>query len=127
MTDRARILLADRDKLMLDILRDLLKTKYEIVGEVEDGLALIRVAQELKPDIVVSDITMPPLTGLEAMSLIKKDLPEVKFVFLSNHADPGYLTEAMHLGASGYVLNKSGSSELLAAIEEVLEGRCHVA
>jgi DNA-binding NarL/FixJ family response regulator len=61
------------------------------------------------------------------MSLIKNDLPEVKFVFHTNHVDPGYLTEAMRLGASGYVLNNSGSSELLATIEEVLEGHCQVA
>ena len=126
MSGRARILVAHEQRLMLDILRDLLKGRYEIVGEVEDGFALVRAAQELKPDVVVSATEVPPLSGLEALSMIKKDLPKVKFVFLTDHADPGYLAEALRLGASGYVLHKFGLSELLTAVEEALEGRCHV-
>jgi DNA-binding NarL/FixJ family response regulator len=93
---------------------------------VEDGEALVKLALEVKPDLILLDISMPLLNGIEAARQIRKSLPRVKFIFLTMHTDPTYVTEAFKAGASGYLLKRSASSELLCAIQEVLEGRNYV-
>jgi DNA-binding NarL/FixJ family response regulator len=123
---RIRILLADDHKIFLDGLRGLLEPGFEIVGMVEDGRALVSLVQKLRPDLIVVDISMPSLNGIEAVRQIKKLDPQVKVVFLTMHADVTYAIRAFEVGASGFVLKHSASSELLTAISEVIKGRTYV-
>ncbi len=120
---RARVLLADDHKIVAEGLRSLLEQDFELVGTVEDGRALIEAAQKLKSDVIVTDISMPLLNGIEAAQQIKKVTPKVKIVFLTMHPDVTYATRALEAGASGYVLKHAAPSELITAIKEVLNGR----
>lgn len=124
--DRTRILLADDHRIFLDGLRSLLEPEFEIVGMVEDGRALVSFVQKLRPDVIVVDISMPLLNGIEAVHQIKKLDSQVKVVFLTMHADVAYAMRAFEAGASGFVLKHSTSSELLTAISEVIKGRTYV-
>jgi DNA-binding NarL/FixJ family response regulator len=123
---RARLLLADDHTLVLEGFRRLLEPEFELAGAVEDGRALVAAAQKLKPDVVLLDISMPLLNGIDAARQLKKIMPELKLIFLTMHADPAYVTEAFRVGASGYLLKRSAASELVNAIREVLRGRCYV-
>jgi DNA-binding NarL/FixJ family response regulator len=123
---RIRILLADDHKIFLNGLRSLLEPGFEIVGMVEDGRALVSFVQKLRPDVIVVDISMPLLNGIEAVRQIKKLNPQVKVVFLTMHADVTYAIRAFEGGASGFVLKHSASSELLTAISEAIKGRTYV-
>ena len=123
---RARVLLADDHTLVLEGIKKLLEPHFDLVGTVEDGRALLESAQELKPDVILADISMPLLNGIDAARQLRKLLPEAKIVFLSMHADPMYVTEAFRAGGAGYLLKRSAASELVFAIEEVLKGRFYV-
>lgn len=123
---RTRVLLADDHKIILDGLRGLLESEFELVGRVEDGRALVSAAEKLRPDVIVVDISMPLLNGIEAVRQIKKVDPQVKVVFLTMHPDVTYAIRAFEVGASGYVLKHSASSELLTAIHEAIKGRTYV-
>jgi DNA-binding NarL/FixJ family response regulator len=123
---RPRLLLADDHTLVLEGLRKLLEPEFGPVETVEDGRALLRKAQQLKPDVVLLDISMPLLNGIDAARQLRKVLPETKIIFLTMHADPAYVTEAFRAGASGYLLKRSAASELLNAVREVLKGRSYV-
>ena len=123
---RIRILLADDHKIFLNGLRSLLEPGFEIVGMVEDGRALVAFVQKLRPDVIVVDISMPLLNGIEAVRQIKKLNTQVKVVFLTMHADVTYAIRAFEAGASGFVLKHSASSELLTAISEAIKGRTYV-
>jgi len=123
---RIRILLADDHKIFLNGLRSLLEPGFEIVGMVEDGRTLVSSVQKLRPDVIVVDISMPLLNGIEAVRQIKKLNPQVKVVFLTMHADVTYAIRAFEGGASGFVLKHSASSELLTAISEAIKGRTYV-
>lgn len=120
---KPRVLLADDHSLMLAGLRKLLEDDCEIVGTAEDGRALVEAAQRLKPDIVLLDISMPLLNGLDAARQIRKLCPETKLVFLTMHASPTYAAEAFEVGASGYLLKRAAASELSQAIQAVLRGQ----
>jgi DNA-binding NarL/FixJ family response regulator len=126
MNKRIRVLLADDHKIVLDGLRSLLEPEFELAGTVEDGRALIAAAQQLHPDVILADISMPLLNGIEAVRQIKKLDKEVKIVFLTMHPDVTYAIRAFEAGASGYVLKHSASSELLTAIREAVKGRTYV-
>ena len=126
MRTRIRVLLADDHKIILNGLRSLLEPEFELVGKVEDGRALISAAEKLRPDVIVVDISMPLLNGIEAVRQIKKIDPQVKVVFLTMHPDVTYAIRAFEAGASGYVLKHSASSELLTAIHEAIKGRTYV-
>jgi DNA-binding NarL/FixJ family response regulator len=126
MTKRIRVLLADDHKIVLDGLRSLLEPEFELAGTVEDGRALVSAAQELQPDVIVADISMPLLNGIEAVRQIKKLDKQVKIVFLTMHPDVTYAIRAFEAGASGYVLKHSAASELLTAIHEAIKGRTYV-
>jgi DNA-binding NarL/FixJ family response regulator len=117
------VLVADDQPIVLEGLHSLLEPEFEIVGEVLDGQALLAAAERTKPDIIVTDIAMPLLNGIEAARRIKKTDPNVKIVFLTMHADMVYATEALKSGGSAFVLKTSGGDELLTAIHEVLNGR----
>jgi DNA-binding NarL/FixJ family response regulator len=119
-------LLADDDRLLRDALSQLLEPCCDVVGAAPDGRALLAAAAELRPDIVVLDAALPLLNGLDAARQLRRDLPRVKVIFLARSEDAELAAEAFRLGAAGYVLKKSGASELLQAIQEVSQGRSYV-
>jgi len=123
---RARILLADDHVLTLEGIRAVLEPHHEIVGTATDGRALLNAALRLKPDLIVLDITMPLLNGVDAAVQIKKDLPEVKLLFVTMHVNPAYLEAALNAGGTGYVLKSAAREELLDAVKTVLNGRIYV-
>jgi DNA-binding NarL/FixJ family response regulator len=123
---RPRILLADDHALMLDGFSNLLKPKYAVVGTVEDGKALVDAALRLSPELIILDITMPILNGIDAAREIRKRLPQVKLLFVTMHTSPTYLQAALEAGADGYAVKSSGRSEILAAVEKVLAGSRYI-
>ena len=123
---RPRVLLADDHTLLLGAFEKLLSDECDVVGQVSDGRALVAAAEELKPDIVVLDISMPLLNGLEAGRQIKRTMPGTKLVFVTMNEDTDLAADAFRAGASGYLLKQSATSELMAAIRQVMEGRSYV-
>jgi DNA-binding NarL/FixJ family response regulator len=123
---RPRVLLADDHTLVVDGLRRILEPECEVVGAVEDGRSLLAAAEQLKPDIILLDISIPLLNGVEAARILRKAMPEAKIIFVTMHADATYVTGAFRAGASGYVLKRCASMELLNAIHEVLSGRTYI-
>jgi DNA-binding NarL/FixJ family response regulator len=123
---RPRILLADDHTLMLEGIRLILEPEFELVGSVEDGQALLMAARKLKPDVILLDISMPLLNGIDAAVQLRRMLPFAKLIFVTMHADPDYVTEAFRSGASGYLLKRAAASELLTAVREVLRGNHYV-
>jgi DNA-binding NarL/FixJ family response regulator len=124
---RARVLLADDHRMMAEGLKRLLDPEFELVGLVEDGRALLEAAARLKPDVIVADITMPKMNGLEAIPLLKKADPNVRVVVITMHRETAYARRALQAGASGYVLKSSAPGELIAAIRAALAGKTFVA
>jgi len=124
--NKKRILLADDHKIITDSLKNILEPTYEVVGMVEDGHELLREAARLLPDVLIVDISMPKLNGLEAVRQIKKEGIGSKVIFLTMHPDITYATNALEAGALGYVLKHSAHSELLQAVEQVLLGKTFI-
>ncbi len=124
--NRPRVLLADDHLLMREKVTRLLESEFDIIGAVPDGEALLKEATELDPDIVILDISMPGLTGIEAARRLRETGSHAKIVFLTVHEDPDYVREALWTGALGYVVKPRLASDLLVAIREVLEGRLFV-
>jgi DNA-binding NarL/FixJ family response regulator len=123
---RARLLLADDHTLLLEGYAKLLEAEFDLVGAVENGRELLAAAPRLKPDVILLDISMPLLNGVDAARRLRKLVPASKILIVSMHADPDYVAEAFRAGASGYVLKRSAASELVCAIREVIEGRSYV-
>ena len=123
---KPRVLLADDHKIVIEGLKNLLRDEFEIVGSVEDGRALVEQASTLHPDVVVADISMPQLNGIEAARQIKKIDNNIRIVFLTMHPDATYAANAFEAGASGFVLKHSASSELIKAIHDAIKGRTYV-
>ena len=123
---KPRVLLADDHKIVIEGLKNLLEDEFEILGSVEDGRALVAQAAALHPDVIVADISMPLLNGIEAARQIKKIDDKIKIVFLTMHPDATYAANAFEAGASGFVLKHSASSELIRAIHEAIKGRIFV-
>ena len=121
-----RVLLADDHALLLGAYEKLLAGQCEIVGQVSDGRALLEAAEMLKPDLIVLDISMPLLNGLEAGRQIKQKLGAVKLVFVTMNEDSELAAEAFRAGASAYLLKRCAASELATAIREVMQGRSYV-
>lgn len=121
-----RAILADDHKILVEAFRKLLEPHFEIVATVSDGHALLDVAPALKPDVILLDIGMPLLNGLEAARQLKSRLPSVKLIFLTMHEEPDLAIEAMRAGASGYLLKTSAASELLHAIQQALKGKTYI-
>ena len=121
-----RVLLADDHPLTSEGVRTILEPHFEIVGLVTDGRALVEAALRLVPDLVILDITMPLLNGIDAAVQIKKSLPDAKLLFLTMHVNPAYLEASLTAGGMGYVLKSGAREELLKAIQSVLAGRIYV-
>lgn len=121
-----RLLLADDHRIVVEGLRSILVPEYELVGIVDDGRELVDAAKRLNPDVIVADIGMPRLNGLDAVAQLRKDGCQAKVVFLTMHKDPTYAAKALEMGASGYVLKHSASTELLMAIRAALLGQSYV-
>jgi DNA-binding NarL/FixJ family response regulator len=123
---RHRILLADDHRIVAEGLKRLLEPEFDLVAVVEDGRALLSAARELKPDVIVSDISMPELNGVEALEELKRDNPEVRVVFLTMHHNVAYARKAMDAGALGFVLKHSAVAELILAVRAAAAGRTFV-
>jgi DNA-binding NarL/FixJ family response regulator len=123
---RPTVLLADDHELVLEGLRRVLRTHFEVVGVVTDGLALVKAAAKLRPDIVVVDISMPFLNGIEAARQIRRAQRQSKIVFLSMHCEVVYVSEAFQAGGSAYVLKSSASMEIVTAMEATLRGETFI-
>src|SRR5271165_7021940 len=123
---RTRILLADDHEICCEGFKKLLEPKYEVIDSVGDGRTLLKASQELKPDVVVVDVGMPLLNGLDAGREIKRLLPHTKLIFLTMNPDSELAAEAIRIGASAYLLKTSRASELPKAIEDAVKGISYV-
>ncbi len=123
---KPRVLLADDHRLVLEGFRRILEGQYELVGAVEDGRALLEIAKKLQPDIVILDLSMPLLNGIDATTRLKKICPDTKIIIVTMHADKDYVRSAFEAGASAYVLKRSAVDELEQAIQAALAGRAYV-
>jgi DNA-binding NarL/FixJ family response regulator len=123
---KPRVVLAEDHSIVAEGLRAVLEPEVDVVGTVEDGRALLKAVAEHEPDIVITDLTMPHLNGIEAARQIVKDHPKVKVIILTAHADVKFAEAAFRAGVRGYVVKRSGSAELLAAIKEVQTGNAYL-
>lgn len=123
---RIRLLMADDHTLVLEGVRKLLEDEFELVGAVEDGRALLLAAEQRQPDVILLDISMPLLNGIEACRRLVELMPNVRIIFLTMHADAVYVEESLRAGGAGYLLKRSAASELVQAIREVMRGRTYV-
>lgn len=123
---KPRVLLADDHALVLEGFKKLLEEHCQVVGSAEDGRALLDAAKRLRPDIIVLDISMPKLNGLDAARRLRKIVPEARLIFVTVHADADYVNQAFQAGASGYLLKRSAGSELPQAVEAVKNGNYYV-
>lgn len=123
---KARILLADDHTLVVEAFKRLLEPECQVVGTVADGRSLLRAAPQLKPDLVLVDLNMPLLNGLDASEQLKQILPKVKIIVLTMNEDPEIAADTMEKWASGYLLKKSAGGELLKAVRDVMRGRKYV-
>ena len=123
---RPRVLLADDHLLVAEALKSLLAPDFDLVGVVEDGLLLVEAAGTLRPDVIVADISMPHLNGIDALVQLRQGGNRVPVVFLTMHRDASFARRALEAGASGFVLKHSASVELIAAIRAALEGRTYL-
>lgn len=122
-TQRPRVVLADDQVELFDGIRRLLEPQFEVIGTAPDGPSVLLIGKNLKPDVFVLDISMPPMGGIEAARRLRQQDPEAKIVFLSMHQEPDLVEQALSTGASGYVLKIAARSELVIALNEVLAGR----
>ena len=126
MTTKPRVLLADDHRMVTEGLRSILEKDFVLAGIVEDGRSLLKAVAELRPDVIVADISMPNLNGLDALAHLKRDNPKVRVVFLTMHREAAYARRALEAGAAGYVLKNAAPAELVLAIHAALQGRTFV-
>jgi DNA-binding NarL/FixJ family response regulator len=124
--NKPRILLADDHTLFVEALQKVLEPEFELVGHVGDGRALLEAAPRLEPDVILIDLSMPLLNGIDAAHQLRRLVPTSRLVFLSMHGDPTYVTEAFRAGAVAYVLKRSSANELLQAIRAALRGQLYI-
>jgi DNA-binding NarL/FixJ family response regulator len=123
---KPRVILADDHRMVTEGLRSIIETAFDLVEMVEDGKTLLEAVQRQRPDLVVLDVSMPVLNGIDAAAQLRKDNPNLKIVFLTMHRDVLYVKRAFENGASAYVLKHSAPAELINAMREALEGRTYV-
>jgi DNA-binding NarL/FixJ family response regulator len=119
---KPRVLIADDEFLLRYTLKLIVEEHYEIVGEAPDGYVAVEMAEQLRPDVVLLDVSMPRMGGLEAAQRIRAGVPEVRIIIVSNHSSSVYMEEALNRGAHGYVVKSSAVLQLPEAIAEVLKG-----
>ena len=124
--NRTRVLLADDHAMLTDALVNLVRQEFDVVGVASDGRKMIEMAREKHPDVIVTDISMPELNGIDAARILKKELSTAKLLFLSMHADLPLVEEAFRAGASGYVLKLCSVDEFLKAIQAVARGATYI-
>jgi DNA-binding NarL/FixJ family response regulator len=124
--NRPRVLLGDDHLPILESIRELLISKYDVVASAADGRRLVEEALRLKPDVVVLDVSMPLLNGIDAAKQIRKALPETRFVFLSMHIDAIYVRKALEAGGSAYVLKSGAADELRKAMDLARVGQTYL-
>ena len=123
---KIKVLVADDHRIVAEGLRSLLEPTFELVAIVENGRELVAAAKELKPEVIIVDIAMPLLNGIDAVSRIRSAGIQAKIIFLTMHPEANYARRALATGASAYVLKHSASSELLFAIRQALAGRTYI-
>lgn len=123
---RLRLVLADDHRIVAEGLRRLLEDEFDLVAVVENGREMLAAAEELKPDVIVADITMPELNGVEALEELKIKNPDVRVVFLTMHQNPVYARRAFDAGAHGYVVKSSAAEELVLAVRAAAAGRTFI-
>ena len=123
---RPRVLLADDHLMVAEALKSLLTQEFDLVGVVEDGRALIEAAEKLQPDVIVADVTMPHLNGIDALVRLRQQGDQTPVVFLTMHRDVSFARRALDAGASGFVLKHSASAELVTAIRAALQGKTYL-
>jgi DNA-binding NarL/FixJ family response regulator len=121
-----RVLLVDDHRIVAEGLKSLLADDFEVVGIAEDGRAMISATKELKPDVVVADIALPKVNGIDAMTLLRREMPQLRVVFLTMQSGAAYARRAFEAGANGYVLKHSAASELVVAIRAALKGQTYI-
>jgi DNA-binding NarL/FixJ family response regulator len=126
MSQRPRVLLADDHLMVAEALKSLLSAEFDLIGVVEDGLALVEAARRLHPDVIVADVTMPRLNGIAALLRLRQEGISVPVVFLTMHRDVSFARRALEAGASGFVLKHSAPFELILAIRAALEGKTYL-
>ena len=125
-TNAQRILIAEDHSFLAEAFKQILETEYHVIATVSDGHAMVRAALEMRPDLVIVDIAMPQLNGLDAGEQLKKELPKVKLLYVSMHVDADIAAEAFRRGGSGYVPKTSGLSELKTAVLKILKGELYL-
>ncbi len=123
---RPRVLLADDHQMLLDALKKVLEPRYEVIGTVGNGRALVEAATSLRPEVIVLDIAMPQLNGLDAARQIKQTVPASKLIFMTMNEEPDLVGEAFRAGGSGFLLKQAAAFELTEAIDKVLKGGSYV-
>jgi DNA-binding NarL/FixJ family response regulator len=123
---RSRILIADDHTFVADLCKRLLEAEFDVVGTVADGDAMVRMGLELRPDVIVADIAMPVLNGLDAAEHVKERFRAVKLIFLTMYDDPEVAAEAFRRGASGYLLKTCSASHLVTAVRSALRGMTYL-
>jgi DNA-binding NarL/FixJ family response regulator len=123
---RPRVLLADDHRMVGEGLKNLLADEFDLVGVVDDGRAMVEIARKLRPDVIVSDISMPHLNGIDALPRLKKDNPDIKVVLLTMHQNAAYARRAFEAGALGFVLKHSAPAELIMAIRAAMKGNTFI-
>jgi DNA-binding NarL/FixJ family response regulator len=123
---RPRVLLADDHQMLLDALKGVLEPRYQVVGTAKDGRALLEVAANLQPEVIVLDIAMPRLNGLDAARQLKQTVPKAKLIFMTMNEEPDLVGEAFRAGASGFLLKQAAAFELTEAIDKALKGGSYV-
>ena len=126
MPSRPRILIADDHTFVAQSVEKLLETVFDVVGIVQDGHAMVRAAADLKPDVILIDVGMPVMNGLDAGGRVKEILPAIKLVYLTMNPDLEIAIEAFRRGASGYVLKTCAASELVTVVRQVLRGKSYL-
>ena len=123
---KARLVIADDHSIVLEAYRQLLEPEFEIVGTAENGQELLNIAPGLAPDIIMLDISMPTMNGLDVMKQLRAAVPRAKLIFVTMMSEPFYISQAFELGASGYVLKQSASTELLSALNAALKNQRYI-
>lgn len=123
---RSRILIADDHKFVAELCQNLLETEFDVIGVVNDGRALLRAASELKPDVIIVDIAMPVLNGLDAAAQVRKMFPAIKVIFLTMNSDAEVAAEGFRRGGSGYLLKTCTAPQMVTAVRDVLRGKTYL-